>query len=94
MGDLPAAVSYWKNGFFVSKGGYEFTLVLMTVSTVVGLIRPGRLSLDILFGITLPEAWLFVALAAAALVVNGIGLVVSRPVTPAGARSDEGYRAS
>jgi putative oxidoreductase len=48
--------SHWKNGFIVSKGGYEYTLLLMTVSIALGLIGPGSYSLDALFGIALPEA--------------------------------------
>ncbi len=91
--------THWKNGFFVSKGGFEFTLLLMTVSTVLGLIGPGRYSLDALFSITLPEAPLFLALVAAALVVDVVGLMISRPVAPtaaapAEARSDEASRVS
>lgn len=93
--------THWKNGFIVSKGGYEYTLMLMTVSTTLGLIGPGPYSLDILFGISLPEAPLFVALAGAALVVDVIGLLISRPVTqtalptaPGEARSEESSHAS
>src|SRR5205085_4398439 len=54
--------SHWKNGFIASKGGYEYTLVLMAVSTAIGLIGPGSYSLDALFGIVLPEVLLFVVL--------------------------------
>jgi putative oxidoreductase len=90
--------SNWKNGFIVSKGGYEYTLVLMTVSVALGLSGPGRYSVDALFGIALPEVPLFAALAAAALLVNAIGLLISRPVAPVAApteaRSDATSRAS
>lgn len=89
-----------KNGFFVSKGGYEYTLLLVTVSITLGLIGPKGYSLDALLGIGLPEAPLFVALAAAALVVDVIGLLISRTVSqptpapvPAEARSEESSRA-
>jgi hypothetical protein len=54
----------------VSKGGYEYTLLLMTVSIALGLIGPGSYSLDVLFGIALPEALLF-------------GLLISRPAVVA-----------
>ncbi len=96
---MAAAKTHWKNGSFVSKGGFEFTLLLMTVSTVLGLIGPGLYSLDALFSITLPQAPLFLALAAAALVVDVVGLVISRPVppttaAPAEARSDSASRVS
>ncbi len=80
--------SHWKNGFIVSKGGYEYTLVLMTVSIALGLIGPGNYSLDALFGIVLPEVLLFGALAVAALLVDIIGLYISRPATVAPSRED------
>ncbi len=80
--------SHWKNGFIVSKGGYEYTLVLMTVSIALGLIGPGNYSLDALFGIVLPEVLLFGALAVAALLVDIIGLYISRPAAVASSRED------
>jgi putative oxidoreductase len=72
--------SHWKNGFILSKGGYEYTLVLMAVSIAIGLMGPGNYSLDALFGIVLPEALLFGLLAVAAMIVDIIGLLISRPV--------------
>src|SRR6266496_2623828 len=80
--------SHWKNGFIVSKGGYEYTLVLMTVSIALGLIGPGNYSLDALFGIVLPEVLLFGALAVAALLVDIIGLYISRPAAVAPSQED------
>jgi putative oxidoreductase len=70
---------HWKNGFIVSKGGYEYTLVLMAVSIAIGIIGPGSYSLDALFGIALPETLLFGVLAVAALLVDVTGLIISRP---------------
>jgi putative oxidoreductase len=72
--------SHWKNGFILSKGGYEYTLMLMAVSIAIGLMGPGSYSLDSLFGIVLPEALLFGVLAIAAVLVDIIGLFISRPV--------------
>ena len=80
--------SHWKNGFIVSKGGYEYTLVLMTVSIALGLIGPGNYSLDALFGIVLPGALLFGALAVTALLVDIIGLYISRPAAIAPSKGD------
>src|SRR5438874_10544470 len=78
--------SHWKNGFIVSKGGYEYTLVLMTVSVAIGLTGPGSYALDALFGIVLPEALLFGVLAVAALLIDLIGLFISRPAAVAPSR--------
>ena len=80
--------SHWKNGFIVSKGGYEYTLVLMAVSIALGLIGPGNYSLDALFGIVQTPALLFGALAVAALLVDVIGLLISRPSAVAPSRED------
>jgi putative oxidoreductase len=81
--------SHWKNGFIVSRGGYEYTLVLMTVSIALGLMGPGNYSLDALFGIVQTSALLFGALAVAALLVDVIGLLISRKasVAPSGSAS-------
>ena len=77
--------SHWKNGFWNSKRGLEFPLSLLTMAVVIGIIGPGSYSLDALFGIALPETLLFCILAAAALLVDIIGLLISRPpaVAPA-----------
>jgi putative oxidoreductase len=71
--------SHWKNGFILSKGGYEYTLMLMAVSIAIGLMGPGSYSLDALIGIVLPEELLFGVLAIAAVLVDIIGLFISRP---------------
>ncbi len=74
--------AHWKNGFFNSAGGLEFPLQLLTMSVAIGLAGPGGYALDALlaahFKIALPEAQLFAVLALAALVVDVIGLLVSR----------------
>jgi len=70
--------SHWKNGFWLNKGGYEYSLILMITSITIGLIGPGNYSLDTLFGINLPQALLFCVLALAALIVDAIGILISR----------------
>ena len=70
--------SHWKNGFWLQKGGYEYSLLLLIASITIGLIGPGSYSLDTLFGINLPQALLFGALAVAALLVDAIGILSSR----------------
>ena len=49
----------------------------------IGLTGPGIYSLDALLGITLPSPLLFLALAVAALLVDIIGLLISRPAAVA-----------
>ena len=70
--------NHWKNGFWLNKGGYEYSLMLLIVSIAIGLIGPGSYSLDTLFGINLPQTLLFGVLAVAALLVDVIGILSSR----------------
>ena len=41
---------HWRNGLWVTNGGYEFNLVLWTVAIAVAASGPGRFSLDSAFG--------------------------------------------
>jgi len=68
---------HWSKGFWGSKGGYEYPLVLLVVSGVLGLIGPGSYSLDALLGLALPNTLIFwlglviaIAVAAVALVMH------------------------
>ena len=75
--------SHWKNGFWNSKRGLEFPLALLTMGVGLGLMGPGSYSLDALFGLALPEILLFLVLAVAAVLVDVIGLLISRPAAVA-----------
>jgi putative oxidoreductase len=80
---------HWKHGFWNRDHGLEFPLSLLAPGVAIGLIGPGSYSLDALFGLTLPEALLFGVLAVAALLVDIIGLFISRTavVAPSGGTS-------
>jgi putative oxidoreductase len=75
--------SHWKNGFWNSKRGLEFPLSLLGAGVAIGLTGPGSYSLDALFGIVFPSPLLFGVLAVAALLVDIIGLIISRPAAVA-----------
>ncbi|MGW6421535.1 DoxX family protein [Nocardia sp. NPDC055053] len=45
-------LAHRKNGFFVFKEGYEYVLVLAVAAIALGLLGPGRVSLDHAFDIT------------------------------------------
>ena len=77
--------SHWKNGFWNSKRGFEFPLQLLGVAVAIGIAGPGSYSLDALFSIALPTPLLFVILALVALLVDLIGLAMSRNATPTAA---------
>jgi putative oxidoreductase len=71
---------HWKHGFWNRDHGVEFPLQLLAASLAIGFIGPGNYSLDALLGIALPETLLFGVLAVAALLVDVIGLIISRPI--------------
>jgi putative oxidoreductase len=81
-----AARSHWKNGFFATKGGFEYPLALLAMSLAVGIAGPQAYSLDALFNIHLPVQ-VFGVLAVAALLVDVIGILISRTVTAAATAS-------
>lgn len=88
--------AHWKNGFWGSKGGYEYPLTLLLVSAVIGLVGAGRYSLDALLataGLPLPTIPLFVGALILAVVAIGIGLTLgtrhAHPATAAVAKSNE-----
>src|SRR5712691_12305717 len=69
---------HWKHGFWNRDHGLEFPLQLLAPSVAIGLVGPRSYSLDALLGIALPQTLLFGVLAAAALLVDVIGLFISR----------------
>gem|GEM_PF-107618 len=75
---MAIAKSHWKYGFWASKRGFEYPLSLLTIGVAIGLMGPGGYSLDTLLGMALPEAPLFGTLAVAALLVDVMGLLISR----------------
>jgi putative oxidoreductase len=77
--------AHWKNGFWNSKRGFEFPLQLLAAAVVIGFTGPGSYSLDYLFGIALPTPLLFLIMAIVALLVDIIGLVMSRTASPTAA---------
>jgi putative oxidoreductase len=77
---LAVAKFHWKNGFSNARGGFEYPLSLMAVSVALGFTGPGSYSLDALLGIARPAPLLFGVLALAALLVDVIGILISRPV--------------
>lgn len=74
--------AHWRNGFWNSKRGIEFPLQLLAAAVALGITGAGAYSLDALFGIHLP-VWVFLVLALAALITDGVGLALSRPTAPA-----------
>jgi putative oxidoreductase len=62
---------HWSKGFFNSKGGIEFPLVMLAACVALALAGPGAFALDRLIGFRLPEPQ--ATLIGLVLVVLGAG---------------------
>src|SRR5262249_17968519 len=90
VGAMAVAISsHWKNGFFGSKGGFEYPLTLLVVSGGIGVAGPGPISLDALFNPAMPEDPIFIALGVAALLTAAAAIVNSRATKRASASGAE-----
>ena len=47
---VAAAVAHFKNGFFITSGGYEYNLLLGVAALSIAFTGPGAVSADALFG--------------------------------------------
>jgi putative oxidoreductase len=49
------ALVHWPKGFWTTKGGYEFNLLIVAAAATVAIAGPGPYSLDSALGVRLPE---------------------------------------
>ena len=79
---VAAALVHWKNGFFITSGGYEYNLVLGVGALAVAFTGPGMFSIDSLLGFAQSgAAW---GLGAAVVAVLGaIGQLAQRQTVSA-----------
>ena len=68
-------------GFWATKGGYEYNLVLLAGAVALAFTGPGRYSADAVLGIALPD-WAGVAGAIATVI--GVAAASRRPANRAG----------
>jgi putative oxidoreductase len=80
------AAVHWPNGFWNTKRGYEFNLVLIAAVIAVALTGPGAYSVDAIFQLRFPEPATFLVLAVATIAGVAIPLVSRRAPEPAPTR--------
>lgn len=81
---VAAATVHWKNGFFITNGGFEYNLLLGVAALTLAFTGPGALSLDHVLGLAREGlAW---GLGAAVVAVLGAaGQLAQRQQAPAAA---------
>jgi putative oxidoreductase len=74
------ATVHWSKGFWVTGGGYEYNLTILSAAVAIAATGPGRFSLDNAFGWTggLSGVWWGAGVAAAAAIATMLNLTVGR----------------
>jgi putative oxidoreductase len=81
---VAAAIVHFRNGFFLTGGGYEYNLVLGVAALALAFTGPGAISIDALFGYA--EGGVVPGLAAVGIAVIGAaGQLASRRLPEAAA---------
>ena len=73
------ALVHWPKGFWTTKGGYEFNLLIIGAAAAVAIAGPGAYSLDSALGIHLPEPAILIIGTVATLAGVGVALGTRAP---------------
>ncbi len=84
---MAAFKTHWKNGFFATKGGFEYPLSMLFVSLAIGIAGPGAYALDTILNLAFPGILLFVLFAIAGILVDLAGILLSPRPTVAPSES-------
>jgi putative oxidoreductase len=76
------ATVHFSKGLWISNGGYEYNLVLVSVAIALAGVGPGRWSLDHVLGLSRHGTWWAVG-ALGLGVIGGLGAVLSGRILPA-----------
>ena len=77
------ALVHWPRGFFVTKGGYEFNLLILAAVSAIAIAGPGAYSLDSAIGIHLPEPVTLIVTTILLLIGVGVALWTRAPAPAA-----------
>jgi putative oxidoreductase len=73
------ALVHWPKGFWVTKGGYEFNLLIIATVAALAVIGPGTYSADHALGINLPEPLVLIVGTLATLGGVAVALTTRAP---------------
>lgn len=79
----------WGRGFWATKDGYEYALILALMSLISGLAGPGSYSLDALLGIHMPQLFFWIGLVLA-IVIDSISVITNHPRTGTPTQLEQG----
>jgi putative oxidoreductase len=65
---------HWGKGPWATNGGWELPLTNLAAVVAVGLIGPGRYSVDSALGISLPEPWTWIVVGLLVIIGVAVGL--------------------
>jgi putative oxidoreductase len=73
------ALVHWPKGFWVSKGGFEFNLLIIATVAALAVIGPGAYSADHVLGINLPEPLVLIVGTLATVAGVAVALTTRAP---------------
>src|SRR5581483_3099573 len=82
---VAVATVHWRNGVWVTDGGYEYNLVLWSVAIAVAAAGPGRFSIDHAAGWVdnITGVWWGLGVLIGSLVAGATVLMLREPQLPA-----------
>jgi putative oxidoreductase len=73
------ALVHWPKGFWATKGGYEFNLLIVAAAAAVAIAGSGAYSLDSALGIHLPEPLILIVGTLATIAGVGVAIGTRAP---------------
>lgn len=70
---------HWPKGFWVSKGGYEYNLLILAAAAAIAIAGPGAYSLDAALRIQLPEPLILIVGTLATVAGVAVALTTRAP---------------
>jgi putative oxidoreductase len=76
---VAVALVHWPKGFWNTKGGFEFNLLILAAVAAIAVAGPGAYSIDHVLGINLPEPLTIVVGTVATVAGVAVALITRAP---------------